>query len=217
MDLKCSPTDHWDTLGGYLVQTSIREDVLSLFPNVRQRTGKKNPTAHVTAIYRDKMLSYFFHFILQHAGDVQGFTPSVPSYVQWQLELQSTQNIRVTQTKIYPKTIRGTQRILDQMGNSQIPKHLAFQEQHCQSLWQLLQKRGSGPKKQGIECCVRMLQREWKKYSALPSEKEDTPEWVYFSGKKTTILKSKKPSLQPLIIQIFILIQYTNTLRSTEI
>lgn len=74
------------------------------------------------------MLSYFLHFVLQHAGDVQGFTPSVPVHVQWQLESQSAQSIKGTS-----KTIRGKQRILDQIGNSQMPKHLAFQEQHCQS------------------------------------------------------------------------------------
>ena len=123
------------------------------------------------------MLSYFLHFVLQHAGDVQGFTPSVPVHVQWQLESQSAQSIKGTS-----KTIRGKQRILDQIGNSQMPKHLAF--------W----AKGT----RGWECCIRMLQREWNKYSALWSEKEGTSEWTYFSGKKP-FWKAKTPPSSPLL------------------
>lgn len=127
MDLKCSPIDQWeqwfvaDTLGGYLVQTSIREYVLSLFPNVRRRTGKKilqHILQQFTEIKRYHISSTSF-FSMLGTCKVSPLLCPLMSSGNWSYRARRI-------SKLHPKPYMGHKELWIKLGTSKCQSTLLF-------------------------------------------------------------------------------------------
>lgn len=101
-------------------------------------------------------------------------------------------------SKVHPKPYVGNKEFWIKLGTPKCQSTLPFRNNIAKANGSHCKREVLGQRNRGWECCIRMLQREWNKYSALWSEKEGTSEWVYFSGKKT-FWKAKTPPSSPLL------------------
>lgn len=119
-------------------------------------------------------------------------------------------------SKVHPKPYVGNKEFWIKLGTPKCQSTLPFRNNIAKANGSHCKREVLGQRNQGM----RMLHKdvaERMKQIFCPMIRERGYIWMDLFFRKKTILESKNSSLQPLIIQLFILIQCTNTCRSTEI